>query len=109
MVNSEYIDPPTEKPSILHTKTLDGYKNKKYKKRFDVSDHSGLGVRVFESGQVSFHYRYRFNKKAKRLTLGKYPDLSLSKAREFVPIIRQLIKENKDPSIYLFKNDEDQK
>ncbi len=79
MVNSECIDPPTEKPSILHTKTLDGYKNKKYKKRFDVSDHSGLGVRVFESGQVSFHYRYRFNKKAKRLTLGKYPDLSLSK------------------------------
>ncbi len=97
-----YLDPPSDKPSILHTKTLDAYKNKKYKKRFDVSDHSGLGVRVFESGQVSFHYRYRFDKKAKRLTLGKYPDLSLSEARDYVPKIRQLIKENKDPAIFLF-------
>ena len=95
-------DPPKDKPLILHAKTLDTYKNTKYKKRFDVSDHSGLGVRVFESGQVSFHYRYRFEKKAKRLTLGKYPDLSLSKARTLVPTIRQLLKENKDPAVHLY-------
>jgi len=102
MSKDERRDPPKDKPLILHTKTLDTYKNTKYKKRFDVSDHSGLGVRVFESGQVSFHYRYRFEKKAKRLTLGKYPDLSLSKARALVPTIRQLLKENKDPAVHLY-------
>lgn len=105
MITDTPIDPPCDKPTILHTKTLDAYRNKRYTKRFDVSDHSGLGVRVFESGQVSFHYRYRFNKKAKRLTLGKYPDLKLAEARELVPKIRQLLKENKDPSVHLFKVD----
>lgn len=32
MTTDTLLDPPKDKPYILHTKTLDTYKNKKYKK-----------------------------------------------------------------------------
>jgi len=37
----------------------------------------------------------------KRLTLGRFPDLTLAQAREKVPELRQLLKEGKDPSVEL--------
>ncbi len=43
---------------------------------------SGFGLRVTENGVKSFFVRIRFRNKTKRITLGKYPVLSLAGARE---------------------------
>ena len=42
---------------------------------------TGLGVRVAPSGRKSFVYIYRFNGKARRMTLGAYPKIGLADAR----------------------------
>ena len=41
---------------------------------------TGLGLRVSPNGHKTFVYMYRFNGKARRMTLGRFPALSLSQA-----------------------------
>lgn len=50
-------------------------------KRYTVTDHAGLVLEVFPTGGMLWHYRYRLNGKAERVTLGRYPALSLKLAR----------------------------
>ncbi|MFC4160409.1 tyrosine-type recombinase/integrase [Chitinimonas lacunae] len=50
-------------------------------KPYTVSDERGLYVEVFPTGGVVWRYRYRLNGKQEKLTLGKYPALSLKNAR----------------------------
>ena len=54
------------------------------KQRYDVYDASqpGFGIRVATSGALSWVLLTRENGRRKRITLGRYPALSLSKARE---------------------------
>ena len=49
---------------------------------------SGLGVRVSPAGKKSFVFMYRFDGKARMMTLGSYPKLTLAEARTK----RQLLK-----------------
>ena len=51
--------------------------------RFEVFDSKvpGFGVRVFPSGIKSFILLYRHNGRPRRLTIGRYPVLSLAEAR----------------------------
>ena len=51
--------------------------------RYEVWDPAaaGFGVRVTPKGIKSFVYLYRFEGLARRMTIGRYPQLSLSKAR----------------------------
>lgn len=46
-----------------------------------VTDGRGLYVEVFPTGGVVWRYRYRFDGRTEKLTLGKYPALSLKTAR----------------------------
>jgi len=46
-----------------------------------VSDDRGLYVEVLPTGSVVWRYRYRLNGKREKLTLGKYPALTLKNAR----------------------------
>jgi integrase len=48
---------------------------------YTVLDERGLYVEVFPTGGVVWRYRYRLNGKAEKLTLGKYPALTLKNAR----------------------------
>ena len=48
---------------------------------YTVADDRGLYVEVFPTGGVVWRYRYRLNGKAEKLTLGKYPALTLKNAR----------------------------
>ena len=41
----------------------------------------GFGIRVSHGGTKSFVLLYRFNGRPRRMTLGRYPTLSLSDAR----------------------------
>jgi integrase len=49
--------------------------------RYTVSDEKGLVLEVFPTGGMLWHYRYRLNGKQERVTLGRYPALSLKLAR----------------------------
>lgn len=50
-------------------------------KPYIVSDERGLYVEVFPTGGIVWRYRYRLNGKLEKLTLGKYPALTLKNAR----------------------------
>jgi integrase len=49
--------------------------------RYTVTDEKGLVLEVFPTGGMLWHYRYRLNGKQERVTLGRYPALSLKLAR----------------------------
>lgn len=50
-------------------------------KPYIVSDDRGLYVEVFPSGGMAWRYRYRLGGQQEKLTLGRYPALSLKAAR----------------------------
>lgn len=50
-------------------------------KPYTVSDERGLYVEVFPTGGVIWRYRYTLNGKQEKVTLGKYPNLTLRNAR----------------------------
>ena len=50
--------------------------------RYLVSDGRGLSLDVLPSGKLSWLYRYRLNASYEKVTLGRYPDLTLKAARE---------------------------
>lgn len=51
-------------------------------KRYTVTDDKGLVLELFPTGGRLWHYRYRLNGKAERVTLGRYPAISLKLARQ---------------------------
>lgn len=51
-------------------------------KPYTLADEKGLYVEVFPTGGIAWRYRYRLNGKLEKLTLGKYPDLTLKNARK---------------------------
>lgn len=63
----------------LTDKTLQGLKPKD--KTFTVADGRGLYVEVLPTGGIAWRYRYRLGGKVEKLSLGKYPDLTLKNAR----------------------------
>ncbi len=50
--------------------------------RYLESDGNGLSLDVLPSGKMSWIFRYRLNGKQERVTLGRYPAMSLKAARE---------------------------
>ena len=90
----------------VHTMSISNSKlksllNKPQIKRIELTDRDGLSVRVTQTGSISFQYRYRYQSVPKRLTLGRYPDLTLAQARDKIPQLRQLLKDGKDPIVEL--------
>jgi len=67
----------------------------KTKKLFDGR---GLYLEVSPRGGKWWRYKYRFNGKEKRISLGVYPDVSLSDARERLQDARKLVANGVDPS-----------
>ena len=59
---------------------------------FEKIESSGLGVRVMPSGNKSWFYRFSMGGKRQKMSLGKYPAISLKQAREFL-IKAQSLKE----------------
>jgi integrase len=69
-------------------------KNKKYK----LSDGGGLFLQINSNGSKLWRLKYRFNGKEKEYAIGKYPDISLARAREHREQLRTLIADNIDPN-----------
>lgn len=74
------------------------------------ADGDGLGVRVSKLGQVSWVYSYRLGgreSRLERLTLGKYPDMSLKLARERRELCRKWLAGGLNPKTELLLSTEE--
>jgi integrase len=70
--------------------------------RLELADGAcrGLELRVTSLGSKSFAFRYRAQARIERLTLGKYPDVSLRDARARADKLRAQIAAGKNPSAH---------
>lgn len=63
----------------------------------DIREGRGFGIRVFPSGEKTFFFRYHFEGKKRYLNLGRYPDVSLSAARDKHSAAAKLLENDIDP------------
>ncbi len=64
----------------------------------NLNDGEGLTLEVMPTGAKLWRYRYRFNGKQNRLSLGKYPEVSLKSARLRRDEANKQVAEGRDPS-----------
>lgn len=66
-------------------------------KAYTLKDIEGLTLFVSPSGSKSWHFRFTLKRKRQRISLGIYPELSLSAARLQCEINRTLVKQGLSP------------
>src|ERR1035438_167656 len=66
--------------------------------RYLVSDGRGLSLDVLPSGKMSWLYRYRRNASNEKVTLGRYPDLTLKAARTKRDDLAAQVADGKSPA-----------
>ena len=67
-------------------------------KKAKLFDGGGLYLEVTPAGGKIFRLKYRINGKEKTLTIGKYPAVSLSEARQAAENARRLLSDGQDPA-----------
>ncbi|MBL7203252.1 MAG: tyrosine-type recombinase/integrase [Desulfobacteraceae bacterium] len=67
--------------------------------RFELLDNNGLYIRIMRTGRKSWVFRYNFEGTARRMTLGSYPAMTLSQAREKHALAVQDVERGIDPSV----------
>lgn len=67
-------------------------------KMYRVSDGAGLALQVEAAGGKNWRFRYRYAGKEKMISLGAYPEISLSAARNERQRCRELVRTGIDPS-----------
>ncbi|GGO76248.1 hypothetical protein GCM10011348_03000 [Marinobacterium nitratireducens] len=68
-------------------------------KTYNLPDSDGLGLVVSLAGGKSWHYRYYWLGKQKRMSLGTYPDIGLRQARALRDEARALLAQGINPHI----------
>lgn len=68
-------------------------------KTYMETEPDGLYIRVFPSGKKSFLTVFSFDGKQQWLTLGRYPDLSLARARKKISEIREQVANGINPTL----------
>ncbi len=66
-------------------------------KPYRIADRGGLALLVTPEGGKLWRWKYRFDGKQKQMAFGKYPDVSLVKARDYHFQARQLLANGVDP------------
>ncbi|RKS87282.1 integrase [Orbus hercynius] len=74
--------------------------NKPYSGAPELTDGDGLSVRITQKGTIAFQFRYRWQNKPVRLTLGRYPALSLKDARIMTGELRLLYDKDINPKTH---------
>lgn len=74
---------------------------KPYSGPAEVTDADGLGVRITSNGTITFQFRYRWHGKPVRVSVGRYPVVSLRDARVAVGEMRTLYMKGVNPKTYL--------
>lgn len=67
-------------------------------KPYAVADEKGLSIEVSPKGSKWWRFKYRFEGKQKRLSLGTYPDVNLKLARERRDNLRKQVADGIDPA-----------
>ncbi len=67
-------------------------------KSYNVTDEKGLSIEISPQGGRWWRFKYRFDGKQKRLSLGIYPEVSLKQARERRDEFRRQIADGIDPA-----------
>ena len=84
----------------LTNKKLKALSVASHEKEHALSDGAGLMIRVSKNGAISWYYQYKIDgrsSKVSRPKLGRYPDISLAKAREIRDQCRRWLAEGRDP------------
>lgn len=68
-------------------------------KAYRLYDANGLYLNVMTTGTLVWRYKYHYQGKEKLLTIGKYPDISLSAARDKRDIAKTEIEKGNDPAL----------
>jgi integrase len=71
--------------------------------RYEVWEGKGFGIRITPRSVKSFVWVYHFQGQSRRMTLGKYPALSLRQARSDLAAAQIKLDEGKDPGKELVK------
>lgn len=66
---------------------------------YQVSDGRGLVIEVMPGGAKVWRFRYRENGKPQKVTIGHYPDFTLSKARLAREELRDALDEGRSPAL----------
>ncbi|OCG58758.1 integrase [Gilliamella sp. GillExp13] len=82
---------------MLTVKAIESAKPKE--KPYKLPDFESLYLYITPTGTKSWRYDYQFNGKRKTLTIGKYPYISLSDARNEKELARQMLAYGKDPAV----------
>ncbi len=79
--------------------------------RYEVWEDNGkgLGVRVSSKGTKSWIYMYRTDGRARRMTLGNYPKMSVAEAHKKHAEARELVAHGKDPGEKIVKQRESER
>lgn len=84
---------------------LRSIQGKPYSGAPEITDGDGLSARITPTGTIAFQYRFRWNGKPVRLTVGRYPAVSLKDARVIVGEMRALYMKGIHPKNYFARND----
>ena len=69
-------------------------------REYSVADGNGLSIYVTPKGVKKWRYRYRFNRNASMISLGKYPAVSLSEARKQREVYQKCLFDGINPKLY---------
>ncbi|MBU4236864.1 MAG: tyrosine-type recombinase/integrase [Proteobacteria bacterium] len=69
------------------------------KTKFEVSDGNGLSIQVLPAGTKSWIFRYMIDGRARRMTLGRYPTISLADVRQLHGAAMQEVERGIDPGV----------
>lgn len=86
-----------ENKMTLSDTKLKSILNKPYTGLSELTHGDGLGVRISQKGTIAFQFRYRWNGKAQRMTIRRYPSLSPKDVRILVGELRDLYNKGIDP------------
>lgn len=81
--------------ALTHT-ALQALKPKE--KNYAVTDRDGLFIEILTSGAMVWRYKYHFAGKREKLTIGRYPEIGLAKARELRDEAARLVALGKSPA-----------
>lgn len=62
-----------------------------YTGKAELMDGNGLTVRISKNGSISFSFRFQWFNKPQRMSIGPYPEVKLSEAREQVIKLRRSV------------------
>lgn len=83
----------------LTVKAIEQAKSKD--KLYRIADAHGLCLEVPVTGSKRWRFRYRYEGKAKMLSLGVWPTVNLPDAREKREEVRKVLRQGIDPAVYL--------